>query len=191
MMFLMPSTTETISKSKRVHLSHQHDRSKPVTMVETNKFAHAEYLGIAYPTEPEIVIIDEPSAPGFAETTVVATPVRAPTTVEAKPLPPVSARRTTRVVFPPVPDRFIMKQRRKRRTVAAGVIGGTIGLIFLGPIGAIGLGVGSALVAKHSGKARERDAQRRYEASLCLSMRAQHVPAKLGAPTANPEIRRN
>ena len=150
-------------------------------MVETNKFAHAEYLGPAYPTEPEVVIIDEPSAPGFVETAVVATPVRAPTTVEAKPLPPVSARQTTRVVFPPVPDRFIMKQRRKRRTVAAGVIGGTIGLIFLGPIGAIGLGVGSALVAKHSGKARERDAQRRYEASLCLSMRAQHVPAKLGS----------
>ena len=49
-----------------------------------------------------------------------------------------------------------MKNRRKRRTVASGVVGGVLGLVALGPVGGIAAGVGGAYVAKKVGKRNEK-----------------------------------
>ena len=49
-----------------------------------------------------------------------------------------------------------MKKNRRRATVGAGVVGGVVGLVTLGPVGAIIGGTGSALATKHIGKRRER-----------------------------------
>uniref|UniRef100_A0A7S2V6T6 Uncharacterized protein n=1 Tax=Entomoneis paludosa TaxID=265537 RepID=A0A7S2V6T6_9STRA len=56
-----------------------------------------------------------------------------------------------------LPDKITkMKLRRKRRTIAAGVTGGVIGLVALGPVGAVAGGVGSAVATKVIGKRMER-----------------------------------
>ena len=59
-----------------------------------------------------------------------------------------------------------MKQRRKIATVNSGLWGGVLGLILLGPIGAVGLGYGSAMAPKHSMKRREKFIRRRLEGQV-------------------------
>jgi hypothetical protein len=56
-----------------------------------------------------------------------------------------------------------MKEDRKKRTVTAGVVGGIVGLFILGPLGAVVIGVTSAVVTKHSGKSRERRVRKQLE----------------------------
>lgn len=58
-----------------------------------------------------------------------------------------------------------MKIKRKRRTIASGVAGGTVGLLVLGPIGAVAGGMGGALLCKRAGKRRERRTRARMEAT--------------------------
>ena len=49
-----------------------------------------------------------------------------------------------------------MKKNRRRHTVAAGIAGGVVGLVALGPVGAVFGGVGSAVATKQIGKRREK-----------------------------------
>ncbi|KAL7581374.1 hypothetical protein ACA910_021966 [Epithemia clementina (nom. ined.)] len=49
-----------------------------------------------------------------------------------------------------------MKIRRKRATIAAGVTGGLVGLIALGPVGAVVGGAGASMATRSIGKRRER-----------------------------------
>jgi hypothetical protein len=115
-------------------------------MVESNKFAHAQYLGPVSHQEPEIIVID--GAPAFA------TPVTPPKLTDG-----YNTTRTSYTIPAPQqqqPNRAQMKKTRKRRKVVAGVVGGTIGLITLGPLGAIGIGAGSALVVKYTDRSREK-----------------------------------
>ena len=81
-----------------------------------------------------------------------------------------------------------LRGRRKRRTVTAGVVGGTAGLLFGGPIGAIVVGVGSAVVAKRVNRRKEREfldaAQSRKEAARRFEIRM--VPTtEIVYPTVN------
>mmetsp|Transcript_15492 Transcript_15492/g.25844 ORF Transcript_15492/g.25844 Transcript_15492/m.25844 type:complete len:162 (+) Transcript_15492:147-632(+) len=133
-------------------------------MVESNKFAHAQFLGPAsYQPEPEIIVIN--GAPAFASgsqnsTAVIAHSVASPIAVSPPKL--TNGYTTTRKSYT-IPahqhqqlDRARMKKTRKRRKVMAGVVGGTVGLIALGPLGAIGFGAGSALVVKYTDRSREK-----------------------------------
>ena len=63
-------------------------------------------------------------------------------------------------------DRVRAKKQRKRRTVAAGLVGGAVGLVLLGPLGAVAGGVGSAVVTKRVGKKKERRMQQEYETRM-------------------------
>mmetsp|Transcript_25929 Transcript_25929/g.38308 ORF Transcript_25929/g.38308 Transcript_25929/m.38308 type:complete len:240 (+) Transcript_25929:169-888(+) len=56
-----------------------------------------------------------------------------------------------------------MKKKRKTQTVVAGLVGGTIGLLTLGPPGAIIFGYGSAVGTKEFGKQKERRVKRKAE----------------------------
>lgn len=148
-------------------------------MLETFKFAHAEYLGPAATDDeranyscvratevPVAVLVTDHgsvSIPTTATattttTTAIVTPQERVFVLPAVSLPsvPTVTRFTRTYTVPPPLDRLAMKNRRKRRKVIAGVVGGTIGLVVLGPLGAIGIGVGSALVVKHADRAAER-----------------------------------
>ena len=59
-----------------------------------------------------------------------------------------------------------MKQRRKVATLNSGIWGGVVGLLLLGPVGAVGIGYGSALLTKHSLKRREKIIRKRLEGRL-------------------------
>jgi hypothetical protein len=59
-----------------------------------------------------------------------------------------------------------MKQHRKVATVNSGIWGGVLGLILFGPIGAVGVGYGSALVTKHSLKHREKTLRKQLHKKL-------------------------
>ncbi|KAL7580345.1 hypothetical protein ACA910_004375 [Epithemia clementina (nom. ined.)] len=54
------------------------------------------------------------------------------------------------------PEILKMKKNRRRYTVGAGVVGGVIGLVALGPVGAVFGGVGGAVATKQIGKRREK-----------------------------------
>ena len=56
--------------------------------------------------------------------------------------------------YPPEVEK--MKVRRKRATIAAGVTGGIVGLIALGPVGAVVGGAGATLATRTVGKRKER-----------------------------------
>ncbi|CAB9502545.1 expressed unknown protein [Seminavis robusta] len=59
-----------------------------------------------------------------------------------------------------------MKMQRKAATVNSGLWGGLLGLILLGPVGAVGVGAGSAIMTKHSMKRREKVLRKRLEGRL-------------------------
>lgn len=80
------------------------------------------------------------------------------------------------------PNRIALKNRRKKRKVVAGVIGGTVGLLTLGPFGAIGIGIASALAVKHADRARERKLLQRYEIGAATA--AQAGAAMNSSPTS-------
>ena len=71
-----------------------------------------------------------------------------------------AAATATRIVHPKV-ARF--RRRRKRRTVAAGVVGGVTGGILFGPLGIVIGALGGAGCAKAVGKHRQRKLERRIE----------------------------
>ena len=133
-------------------------------MVETFKFAHAEYLGPASTDDNPSNSVRATAVPVAVAIpvpyhgSVTTTPPRTALVLPVVSLPPVQTvtRCTRTYTIPPPLDRMAMKTRRKRRKVIAGVVGGTIGLIVLGPLGAVGIGVGSALFVKHADRARER-----------------------------------
>jgi hypothetical protein len=53
--------------------------------------------------------------------------------------------------------RLKQKRARKRKTVLAGVVGGTAGLILIGPVAGVALGAGSAILTKHILKRKENN----------------------------------
>merc|ERR1712179_381555 len=56
-----------------------------------------------------------------------------------------------------------MKKSRKNRTVVAGLVGGAVGLVTLGPVGAVLFGYGSAVTTKEIGKQKERKIKRKHQ----------------------------
>lgn len=150
-------------------------------MVETLKFAHAEYLGPVTDHDDPAHTIQATEVP----VAVLVTHNNGSVTIPASclgtthspfseaaphapaisvPATPIVTRFTRTYTIPPPLDRLAMKKRRKRRKIIAGVVGGTIGLVVLGPLGAVGIGIGSALVVKHADRARERRLLNTYEA---------------------------
>jgi ammonia channel protein AmtB len=134
-------------------------------MVTSNKFTSAEE------DDPDIFIQADYVIQGAVNATPPAGPLE-PT--EA----PIGTTSSTICTIQHPPNRLALKSRRKKRKVVAGVVGGTIGLVTLGPFGAIGIGIASALVVKHADRARERKLLRRYEASA-----ASQAGAMDGMPT--------
>ncbi|CAB9503116.1 expressed unknown protein [Seminavis robusta] len=61
---------------------------------------------------------------------------------------------------------FRLKQHRKKATMRSGVIGGVIGMIFLGPIGALGVGAGSAIFTKCKLKRKEKSLRLQLQGRL-------------------------
>ena len=68
-----------------------------------------------------------------------------------------------------------MKQHRKAATINNGLWGGLFGLIVLGPVGAVGIGYGSALITKHSLKRREKRIRKRLQGRLNEPIGVQYV----------------
>lgn len=96
--------------------------------------------------------LDEPTIVVDPTTEVTRPPAN--TTSTTYPAPPVTSSNLK--YHPEIVD---LRLRRKRRTVAVGVIAGVTGLILLGPLGAVIGGLGGALVTKSVGKRRERRRQ--------------------------------
>lgn len=59
-----------------------------------------------------------------------------------------------------------LKQHRKQATIKSGFIGGIVGLLVLGPIGALGIGAGSAVITKHRLKRREKSLRKQLDGRL-------------------------
>lgn len=59
-----------------------------------------------------------------------------------------------------------LKKHRKKATVRSGLVGGLVGFIFLGPIGALGIGAGSAAMTKHRLKRREKSLRNQLDGRL-------------------------
>lgn len=59
-----------------------------------------------------------------------------------------------------------LKKQRKKATARSGIVGGLVGFLFLGPIGALGIGVGSAAMTKHRLKRREKALRHQLEGRL-------------------------
>lgn len=57
----------------------------------------------------------------------------------------------------------LLKQERKQKTVTAGVVGGVIGCILLGPLGAVAFGWGNAAITKKLRKRQERILRAEFE----------------------------
>eukprot|EP00523_Entomoneis_sp_CCMP467_P000654 CAMPEP_0168763154 /NCGR_PEP_ID=MMETSP0724-20121128/24213_1 /TAXON_ID=265536 /ORGANISM="Amphiprora sp., Strain CCMP467" /LENGTH=181 /DNA_ID=CAMNT_0008812341 /DNA_START=42 /DNA_END=587 /DNA_ORIENTATION=- len=68
-----------------------------------------------------------------------------------------------------------MKKNRKRATVGAGVVGGAIGLVALGPLGAVVGGVGTAVATKQIGKRRERKRLEKIS-DQAIAQQMKHAP---------------
>ena len=142
-------------------------------MVTSNKFTSAEE------NEPEIFIHADYVVQG-AGVNATSTPSMRPPTAE--PLEsteaPIGTTSSTICTIHHPPNRLALKSRRKKRKIVAGVVGGTVGLVTLGPFGAIGIGIASALAVKHADRARERKLLRRYEASAASQAGAMNgIPA--------------
>lgn len=82
-----------------------------------------------------------------------------------------------------------LKRNRKQATVRSGVIGGIVGLFLLGPIGAVGFGVGSAVLTKHRLKKREKTLRKllegRIDQPLPVVSSAKGCPYQSGAAATN------
>jgi hypothetical protein len=63
------------------------------------------------------------------------------------------------------PEVQAMKERRKVGTVAVGVVGGFVGLVTLGPIGAVAIGATAAVATKQVGKRLEKRKLKKVEAA--------------------------
>ena len=59
-----------------------------------------------------------------------------------------------------------LKDHRKKATTKNAMIGGVIGFLFLGPIGALGVGAGTAAVVKHRLKKKEKSLRRQLDGRL-------------------------
>jgi hypothetical protein len=59
-----------------------------------------------------------------------------------------------------------LKGHRKKATMRSGIIGGVIGMIFLGPLGAVGIGFGSACYTKSRLKRREKSVREQLKGRL-------------------------
>lgn len=138
-------------------------------------FADAQYLGPSEGTEPEIVIDNVTDAPCFA--TAMATQVAAPES-------PAGGIKTTTKTYtvPPPPDTTQMKKRHKRKAIRAGVVGGIVGLLIGGPVGAIILGMGSVHMSKRISKKEEERIWAEYDekvaqqAAFAIPMELNNVP---------------
>jgi hypothetical protein len=132
-------------------------------MVETDLFAEAKYLGPSHSSDPDLVIDVISDGPTFA--TVRATPIE--THVHSV---------TKTYTIPPPPDSQEMTKRRKRNAVRAGVIGGAVGMLICGPVGAVLVGVGCATVSKRVSRKKERriwmayDLKVAQQAAVAVSM---------------------
>jgi hypothetical protein len=147
-------------------------------MVTSNKFAAAEEH------EPDIFIeadyvVQDAGAVNATSTQVIRPSPAAPVEPTETPIGTTSSTTCTTILHPP--NLLALKKRRKKRKVVAGVVGGTIGLLTLGPFGAIGIGIVSALAVKHSDRAREKRFLRRYETSAATASQAGFLH---GSPTS-------
>lgn len=64
-----------------------------------------------------------------------------------------------------------LKEHRKKTTARSAMIGGIIGFLFLGPIGALGAGVGTAVVTKRRLKKKEKSVRRHLNGRLDQPLR--------------------
>jgi len=127
---------------------------------ETTPFAKADYLDSPMPPEQEIALamtMNEPPTLVAAESmdSMTKPECNVATTLTIPASNPMNNNKPPKLVR--------MKERRKRRTFVVGIVGGTIGLVLLGPIGAVAGGFGSALITKSIGKRRERRVATRLE----------------------------
>lgn len=66
----------------------------------------------------------------------------------------------------PIRKKYRRRVRRRGRMVAGGAVGFVVGSIFLGPIGAIALAIGSASAIRSASKGRERRKDRRVQRQI-------------------------
>lgn len=165
-------------------------------MVPTYDFLNSQYPGSAA-GEPDIVLATPTSAAHYGaknQSMVPYSPSLMPATstasygAESQSMVPYSPRpiaaKTTTSTYkaPPPPDTRRLKNHRQKGKVVAGVVGGTVGLVTLGPLGMVAFGVGGALAVKHGGRARERKIMRKYEARVTQDMAmSSSVPIHAGA----------
>ena len=105
-------------------------------------------------------------------------------TANSRPPRPNTTTTTTTTAQPP-PNSItgnellrLMKQNRKRDTVRAGILWGTVGFLILGPIGAVALGAGLAVSTKSTLKREERILRQELESQGALG-RSVAVPVHL------------
>ena len=119
-------------------------------MVQTDVFAEAKYLGPSHSSDPDLVVDVLSDGPTFA--TVRATPIESGV---------LSVTKT--YTIPPPPDSQEMTKARKRKALRAGVIGGAVGMLICGPVGAVLVGVGCAHVSKRLSRKKERHIWMAYD----------------------------
>jgi hypothetical protein len=131
-------------------------------------FVKADYCGPAGPMyEDEVVVTAVPFTipakenSGTPSSNIVGT-------VACPPTEPAFTATTTTYTIPaiPKPDLSAMKKKRKRRTVAWGIVGGVAGLVVLGPLGAVAGGLMGALLTKARCKRREQRVMQCYQQKL-------------------------
>ena len=106
-------------------------------------------------TNQEVTEIVARQTPKVSNETTALTYHSRPTTLTTNAQPrAVIVTRVPHKTYPAEVER--MKVRRKRATVAAGVTGGVVGLIALGPVGALVGGAGASVATRAIGKRRER-----------------------------------
>lgn len=132
-------------------------------MDQTHLIAEAKYLGPSHSSDPDLVVDVLSDGPTFA--TVRATPIESGI---------ISVTKT--YTIPPPPDSHEMTKIRKRKAVRAGVIGGAVGMLICGPVGAVLVGVGCAHVSKRISRKKERriwmayDLKVAQQAAVAVSM---------------------
>lgn len=142
----------------------------------TPQLAYAQYVGTA---PSDVYDIADPIQSTYGSTnTPIVNATLAPEQPPKKDTPPFSqalnhpTKPTTRppnhghttTTATPMPSNTVtgeeylrlLKEDRKKRTVASGFVGGAIGCLFLGPVGAVIGGTASAVITKKSRKRQER-----------------------------------
>jgi hypothetical protein len=89
-------------------------------------------------------------------------------TVTAQPVPPMKRQAKKARIAAESGEELLaqMKRHRKAATVNSGLCGGLVGLILLGPLGALAVGAGSAMVTKHSLKRKEKALRKSLQGRL-------------------------